>query len=545
MNSSSSKLAYRNASAVSVLISGWSLWGAWGFILALPVANILAADARAGRPNILVIVTDDLGYGDLGCYGATRIKTPHVDRLASEGVRFTAGYAPSSTCTPSRYSLFTGEYAWRQTAKRTGILDGDAPLCIEPGRLTLPQSMKNAGYVTGAIGKWHLGLGDGRVPVNFNGSIGPGPREIGFDYCHIIPATVDRVPSVWIENDRVVGLDPADPITVSYLRDLGAEPNGIDHPELLKQPADKQHSGTIINGISRIGYMKGGKSARFKDEELPTTVVNKSVAFLESHRDQPFFLYVGLFEPHVPRVAQTPFVGSSEVGVRGDVIQQMDWETGEILKALERLHLTDNTLVIFTSDNGPVLFDGYRDRSQEDVKDHQPAGGLRGWKYLVYEGGCRVPLIARWPAHIKPRVSDQMFGLVDLFATLAKIGGGEIKASSSRDSIDQSSVLLGTTEKNLRDSTVLHGISDALALRVGDWKYVPATVGAKGSGAGSGANLADPRFNESRISTPQLFNLQTDRAEQHNLIKEYPEKAAEMRQKLESIRNRPAKSGSS
>lgn len=489
-----------------------------------------------------MIVADDLGYGDLGCYGATRIKTPNVDRLAASGVRFTKGYAPSSTCTPTRYSLFTGEYAWRQTAKRTGILDGDAPLCIEPGRLTLPQSMKNAGYVTGAIGKWHLGLGDGRVPVDFNGSIRPGPREIGFDYCHIIPATVDRVPSVWIENDRVVGLDPADPITVSYLRDLGAEPNGIEHPERLKQPADRQHSGTIINGISRIGYMKGGKSARFKDEELPTTVVNKSVAFLESHRDQPFFLYVGLFEPHVPRVAQPRFVGASEVGVRGDVIQQMDEETGDILQALDRLHLTENTLVIFTSDNGPVLFDGYRDRSQEDVKDHKPAGGLRGWKYLVYEGGCRVPLIARWPGHIEPRVSAQMFGLVDLFATLAKISGAEVTASAAPDSLDLSAVLLGKTAENLRDSTVLHGISDALALRAGDWKYVPATIGTNAAGAGSGVNPTDPRFNESRVAVPQLFNLREDPAEQHNVVAEFPDKAAEMKRRLEEIRQQTAPS---
>ena len=488
-----------------------------------------AADVRGDRPNVVIIVADDLGYGDLGCYGATPIKTPNVDRLAAAGVRFTAGYAPSSTCTPTRYSLMTGEYAWRQSEKRTAILDGDAPLCIEPGRLTLPQSMKNAGYRTGAIGKWHLGLGDGRVAVNFNGEIRPGPLEIGFDYCHIIPATVDRVPSVWIENDRVVDLDRADPIAVSYQKDFGVEPNGVDRPDLLKVGADRQHSGTIVNGISRIGYMKGGKSARFKDEELPGTVARKSIEFLEANRARPFFLYVGLFEPHVPRVAVAPFAGSSEIGVRGDVIQQMDWVTGEILGALARLELADNTLVIFTSDNGPVLFDGYTDRSREDTKDHHPAGGLRGWKYLVYEGGCRVPLIARWPARIRPRVTDQMFGLVDLYATLAKIGGGIFSPDSAPDSLDLSPVLLGDTDSQLRDQTVLHGIANTLSLRSGDWKYVPATADGPASGMGSGANPSDARFAESHIAEPQLFNLRTDPAETKNVIGDFPEKAAELR----------------
>lgn len=496
---------------------------------------IAPGQAAVAPPNVVVIITDDLGYGDLGCYGATRLKTPHVDRLAAGGVRFTNGYAPSSTCTPTRYSLLTGEYAWRQTEKRTAILDGDAPLCIEPGRATLPQSLKNAGYRTGVVGKWHLGLGDGRVAVNFNQSIRPGPLEIGFDYCHIIPATVDRVPSVWIENDRVVGLDSADPIAVSYQKDFGVEPNGVDRPDLLKFGADRQHSGTITNGISRIGYMKGGQSARFKDEELPDTVVKKSVEFLEANRARPFFLYVGIFEPHVPRVATPLFAGSSELGVRGDVIQQMDWITGEIMKALDRLKLADNTLVIFTSDNGPVLFDGYNDRSREDTKDHRPAGELRGAKYLVYEGGCRVPLIARWPARIKPRVTAQMFSLVDLYATLAKISGGKFSPETAPDSMDLSPVLLGETTNNLRDHTVLHGISNTLSLRAGDWKYVPAMARGPASGAGSGANPSDARFVESRAVEPQLFDLRTDPAEKNNVIGKFPEKAAELTQRLATI----------
>ncbi len=510
---------------------------ALGATLAATVSNSFAAEPNDRRPNVLIIVADDLGYGDLGCYGATRIKTPNLDRLAAAGVRFTRGYAPSSTCTPTRYSLFTGEYAWRQSSKKTGILPGDAPLCIEPGRLTMPEALRRAGYFTGAIGKWHLGLGDGKAPVDFNGHIAPGPREIGFDYSHIIPATVDRVPSVWIDDHRVVGLDPADPITVSYDNDLKAEPTGLEHPELLRYRADKQHSGTIINGISRIGFMAGGKSARFKDEQLTSTVVQKSVRFLEQHAGQPFFLYVGLFEPHVPRVAELPFADKSELGVRGDVIQQMDAAAGEILQALDRLRLTENTLVIFTSDNGPVLFDGYFDGAKENVKDHRPAGGLRGWKYLVYEGGCRVPLIARWPARIKPRVSDQMFGLVDLTATLGDLAGAKISPTDSPDSLDLLPVLLGDTTAELRDSTVLHGISDTLALRAGDWKYIPATVQAQAAGTG-GANPSDDRFSANRIPAPLLFNLHDDPGEQRNVIAEHPEKAAELQGKLDEIRRR-------
>lgn len=517
-------------------------WGCLGAVLGLLALPLPAAEAAPARPNIVLIVADDLGFGDVGAYGATRIRTPNLDRLAAAGVRFTNGYAPSSTCTPTRYSMFTGEYAWRQSAKRTGILPGDAPLSIEPGRLTLPEALRRAGYFTGAIGKWHLGLGDGRTPVNFNGHIAPGPREVGFDYSHIIPATVDRVPSVWIENHRVVGLDPADPITVSYEADLRAEPTGLDRPGQLRYRADKQHSGTIINGISRIGFMAGGKAARFKDEELTSTVVQKSVQFLEAQGKRPFFLYVGLFEPHVPRVAEPPFVGTSELGVRGEVIQQMDAAAGEVLQALERLGLAENTLVIFTSDNGPVLFDGYFDGAAEQNQDHRPAGGLRGWKYLVYEGGCRVPLIARWPARLSPRVTGQLFSLVDLPATLGHLAGAEISAAASPDSLDLSPVLLGETTADLRDHTVLHGIADTLALRMGDWKYIPANTRGPATGTG-GANPSDARFTPNQIRSPLLFNLREDPAEERNVIGQFPEKAAEMQRRLEALRQPPVRAG--
>lgn len=502
-------------------------------LLILPVllgmtANSSSVAAMNGHPNIVVIVTDDLGYGDLSCYGATKIKTPNVDRLATQGLRFEQAYAPASTCTPSRYGLLTGNYAWRQTAKKTSILDGDAPLAIEPDSLTLPEMLRRAGYATGIVGKWHLGLGDGRTPVNFNGEINPGPLEVGFDYSYIIPATVDRVPSIWINDHHVVGLDPADPITVSYLTNISDDPTGLDHPELLKQPADEQHSGTIVNGISRIGYMKGGHAARFKDEELATTVVTKTVNFMEAHKDQPFFIYVGMFEPHVPRVADPPFVGTSECGVRGDVIQQIDWETGKIMDALDRLKLADNTLVLFTSDNGPIFFDGYYDHSKEDAHGHKPAGGLRGWKYLVYEGGTRVPFIAWWPGKVPAGVSDKMFCLTDVMRTCGALTGQKIPKNVAVDSLDELPILLGKNDKPIRTSVVQQGISGAFAIRQDDWKFIPANTATVASGMGSGANPNDPRFAEAIIHEPLLFDLGKDPDETNNLTARYPKKAKEL-----------------
>ncbi len=502
-----------------------------------------AASEPQAKPNMIIILADDLGPGDMSCAGATKIKTPNIDRLAAEGVRFTQAYAPSATCTPSRYSMLTGEYAWRQKAKNNAILDGDAPLCIEPGRFTLPEMLREAGYQTGIVGKWHLGLGDGKTKVDFNGEVKPGPLEVGFDYCHIIPATVDRVPSVWIENHQVRNLDPSDPIEVSYLKNISSEPTGLEHPELLSRyGADKQHSNTIINGISRIGYMSGGKSARFKDEELASTVVAKSVEFIEQRKDKPFFLEVGLFEPHVPRVAEKPFVGTSDCGLRGDVIRQIDWEVGEIMKALKRLQIANNTLIILSSDNGPILFDGYNDRSVEDLNGHRPTHGLRGWKYQTFEGGCRVPFLASWPAQIKPRVSNQIINLTDCFATFSKIVGEELPSNVAPDSLDLSSVLLGNTTENVRDHTVLHGIGGTLALRQGNWKYLPATAKGAVGGTGSGADASDPRFASAIIPEPMLFDLSTDPGEENNIIAQHPEKAEELASRLHAIVTKSASS---
>ncbi len=499
----------------------------------LPLLCLQASEFGSPKtpPNIVVIMADDLGYGDLGCYGAKAVPTPNVDRIATGGVRFINGYAPASTCTPSRYAMLTGDYAWRQTAKQTTILDGDAPLAIEPGTLTLPEMLRRAGYATGIVGKWHLGLGDGKTPLNFNSEVTPGPRQIGFDYSIIIPATVDRVPSVWLENDRVVGLDPADPISVSYKNNISDTPLGTERPDLLIQQADKQHSNSIVHGISRIGYMKGGHAARFKDEDLPHTVVNKSVEFLEKNQHKPFFLYVGLFEPHVPRVADPRIVGpTGNAGIRGDVIRQMDWQTGKILDALERLKLADNTLILFTSDNGPIFFDGYDDKAESDAKaaGHDPAGGLRGFKYSVYEGSTRVPFIIRWPAKVATGVSDRLICMTDMLATCAAINKLTIPPGVAVDSLNQLPVLLDQGSKAIREYVVQQGISGAYAIRKGDWKFIPSNAAKQANGMGSGANPDDPRFSAAIIRETLLFNLAEDQAETKNLASEHPEKVKEL-----------------
>ena len=509
-------------------------WGVLSILLGCD-GSFATQPTQSARPNIVILLTDDLGYGDLSCYGATRIHTPNVDRLAAGGMRFTQAYAPASTCTPSRYGLLTGNYAWRQKARQTTILDGDAPLAIEPGSLTLPEMLRRAGYVTGIVGKWHLGLGDGQRTVDFNQDIKPGPLEVGFDYAYIIPATVDRVPCVWIHNHKAVGLDPKDPISVSYLTNISPDPTGLKRPDLLKMPADTQHSGTIVDGISRIGFMKGGHAARWKDKELAKTLVDKSIAFIEEHKDKPFFLYIGMFEPHVPRTAEMPFKGTSQCGLRGDVIEQIDWETGKIMDTLDRLKLTDNTLVLFTSDNGPIFFDGYYDRSKEDANGHKPAGDLRGWKYLVYEGGTRVPFIARWPGKVPVAISDQMFCLSDVIATCASLTGQKLPEDTGVDSLNQLPVILGQTRESLRTVEIEQGISGSMAIREGDWKYIPSNTGNAATGMGSGANPNDPRFAAAIIRQPLLFNLAQDPDETNNLAAQYPKKVAELAELLKNI----------
>jgi arylsulfatase A-like enzyme len=388
------------------------------------------------------------------------------------------------------------------------------------------------------VGKWHLGLGDGIVPVDFNGEIKPGPLEIGFDTAFFIPATVDRVPCVFIENHRVAGLDKKDPIAVSYLNRVGDEPVGYEHPELLKYGADRQHAEVIVNGISRIGSMVGGHTARWVDEDITDTLLRHSTTFIEHNKHRPFFLLLGTHDPHVPRMPHPRFRGKSAAGIRGDAIVQLDWLAGEVVSALERSGTAKNTLVIFTSDNGPVLFDGYHDGATEANGEHQPAGGLRGWKFLRYEGGTRVPLIVCWPNRTPAgTVTDRIFSLHDLFASTAGLLGLAMPVGAGRDGLDLSALWRGAAPVQPRNFIVQQGAGGALALRKGDWKYLPRHVDpATGIG---GADPRDQRFTEVQAPDDQLFDLSADPAERHNLAMTKPDKVAELAALLAALRLAP------
>jgi arylsulfatase A-like enzyme len=489
-------------------------------LAAAPAA--LAQTAASQRPNIVLIYADDVGYGDVSSYGATRVRTPNIDRLAASGLRFTNAHSTSATCTPSRYSLLTGEYAWRR--KGTGVLPGNASLIIDPDRPTMASMLRQQGYTTGVVGKWHLGLGAGQL--DWNADIKPGPLEIGFDYSFLVPATGDRVPCVYVENHRVVGLDPKDPITVTYDQPIPGEPLGRTHPELLRMHPSHGHDMAIVNGVSRIGYMKGGKSALWVDEDMADTITAKATRFIDAQRAKPFFLYFATHDIHVPRLPNRRFAGKTPMGPRGDAIAELDWSVGQVLDALERNGLTRNTLVIFSSDNGPVVDDGYRDEAIEKLGDHKPAGPLRGGKYSKFEGGTRVPFIASWPGTIRERsTSDALVSQVDLYASLGALTGHKLAPEAAPDSFDTLQALLGRS-KTARDYAVEHGGS--LALIQGDWKFIAPN---KGQALNRNANIETGNAPE-----PQLYNVRTDPGEKTNVAAGNADRVKSMSALLDKVR---------
>ena len=492
------------------------------FALALQAGGAMVH--AASQPNIVLIYSDDVGYGDVSCNGSTTIATPHIDRIAREGIRFTDAHCSAATCTPSRYALLTGSYAFRQ--ENTGIRPGDANLIIQPGSTTLPERLKSVGYATAVVGKWHLGLGDGEI--DWNGDVRPGPNEIGFDYHFLIPATGDRVPCVYLEQGRVVDLDPADPISVDYKKRIGDDPTGKERPDLLKQKWSHGHNATIVNGISRIGFMTGGNTARWVDEDMADVITAKAVDFIDEHKSERFFLFFSTHDIHVPRVPHSRFAGTSGMGPRGDAMVQLDWCVGELMAALETHQLTENTLIIFTSDNGPVLDDGYHDQANELLGDHQAAGPFRAGKYSKFEGGTRVPMVARWPGEIEAgTTSDALFGQVDMAASLSKLVGADLVADGLPDSRDQLDTLLGRDEQG-RD----HLVHEAwgLALRQGQWKYLSSGFSRDELGPWKDVDLKPDGA---------LYNLDEDPAERKNLIKRHPKRAAEMRRLLDKIKESP------
>jgi arylsulfatase A-like enzyme len=498
----------KNIQIFSALVSAW-------FIMAVP------AIATPSKPNIVLILADDLGFGDTGCYGATKIPTPNIDRLGQQGLRFTDAHATSATCTPSRYALLTGQYPWRK--KGTGILPGNAALIIDPRHATLPSILQKAGYATGVVGKWHLGLGGPGGP-DWNEDIKPGPLEVGFDYAFLQPATGDRVPCVYVENHRVVGLDPNDPIHVSYGRPIGDEPTGKNHPELLKMGLHQGHDGTIIDGISRIGFMTGGHAARWKDEDKADVLTGKAVDFIKQNANRPFFLYFATHDPHVPRVPNARFVGKSGCGVRGDVIVEFDWCVGKILSTLDKLNLASNTIVILSSDNGPVIDDGYDDRAEEDLNGHRPAGPLRGGKYFVYEGGTRVPLIVRWPGRVRPGISDALVSLVDFSASFAALTDQTIPDGDAPDSVNVLPALLGES-KNGRVKLVEHDGDRIFGFRDGLWKWIEP----------------DARLKPFYSPTGELYDLGRDLGETNNLQFTQPDTSKKLSFELNEVRQASAR----
>ena len=480
--------------------------------------------AEIAKPNVIIIYTDDLGYGDVSCYGATKISTPNIDRLAATGMRFTNGHSSSASCTPSRYSMLTGGYAFRKEG--TGIAPGDAAMIIDPETRTLADVFAEAGYQTGVVGKWHLGLG-GEGGPDWNGLITPGPQDLGFGYSFLMPATGDRVPCVYTENGRVLGLDPADPIKVNYKEKIGNEPTGLENPELLKMHPSHGHNNTIVNGVSRIGFMTGGKSALWVDEYMAEAFSQKALAFIDKSKNQPFFLYFATHGIHVPRVPHPQFVGKSGMGPRGDAILEVDWVVGEISKKLELLGLTEKTIVIFTSDNGPVVDDGYIDQAVELLGEHKPGGPLRGGKYSAFNAGTQVPFIVSWPGRMKYGESEALVSQVDFMASFAKMLGVKINENDAIDSFDLLDVLLKNQTKG-RDFIVHQGNS-TMAVIMGDWKYIVPNKGPKVSQFTNIEMGNDP--------APQLYNLKDDISETKNLAAVNPEKVKEMESLLQKIKD--------
>lgn len=505
-----------------------------------PMACLMAANGQKGSktkqkvtdrkaPNVVFIYADDLGYGDLECYGAKNVQTPNVNRLAAEGIRFNNAHATAATSTPSRYSMLTGEYAWRRPG--TDVAAGNAGMIVRPGSYTMADVFKNVGYTTAAFGKWHLGLGDKTGEQDWNAPLPAALGDLGFDYSYIMAATADRVPCVFIENGKVANYDPSAPIEVSYQKPFEGEPLGKDHPELLYNLKHSHgHDMAIVNGIGRIGYMKGGGKALWKDENIADSITAHAIDFINEHKDEPFFMYFATNDVHVPRFPHERFRGKSPMGLRGDAIAQFDWSVGQIMATLDKLGLAENTLIILSSDNGPVVDDGYADRAEELLNGHRPAGPLRGGKYSAFEAGTRVPAIVRWPKQVtKPQVSDVLVSQVDWFASLGSLVGAKFPKGTAPDSYDRLGNWLGTDTTD-RPWVIEQAADHTLSVRTKDWKYIEPSDGRAMISWG-------PKVETGYLSTPQLYDMSVI-GEQENLASKHPDKLFELQTILRKVRDK-------
>ncbi len=503
-----------------------SLLFAFGALPCLPLA------AQQQKPNVVIILADDLGYGDLECYGAKNVDTPNVDSLARRGIRFTNAHAIAATSTPSRYGLLTGEYAFRRPD--TDVAAGNAGMIIRPEQFTMADLFKAAGYRTGAFGKWHLGLGDTTGGQDWNAPLPAALGDLGFDKSYIMAATADRVLCVFIEDGRIANYDPEHPVYVDYKQNFEGEPTGRDNPELLYNMRPSHgHDQSIVNGISRIGYMKGGGKALWKDENIADSIVAHATDFITSVADsgEPFFVYFCTNDIHVPRFPHERFRGKNQMGVRGDAIAQFDWSVGRVVSTLDSLGVLDNTIILLTSDNGPVADDGYDDRAVELLNGHSPTGSLRGGKYSAFEGGTRVPLIACWPESYglpSGTESDALVSQIDLLRSFASLTGVTVPKGSAPDSFDNLASLQGIDTAG-RPWVLEQAHNRSLQLRTPRWKYIEPSAGP--------ARVAWGTDIETGFSTePQLYDL-TSGEETTNVAPTHPDIAAKMAAIIEQIRS--------
>ena len=481
----------RNATAAALL-----------FTLLAPLAPLAYGQEREGaageRPNVVVILADDMGYGDAGAYNPeSEVPTPHLDGLAAEGLRFTDAHTPSAVCTPTRYGLLTGRYAWR-TPLKEGVLYGYAPLLVDTTRLTLASLLKRHGYATAAVGKWHLGLGSGDS-TDYRRPLRPGPLQLGFDRFFGIPASLDMTPYVYVEDERLVA-PPTDTVGASAMRREGG------------------------GGFWRAGPIAPG----FRHADVLPRLTEEAVAYIERQAvdGPPFFLYLPLSAPHTPWLPTAPFRGKSGAGPYGDFAVQVDHVAGAVLEALERGGLAEHTLVLFTSDNGAHWLDG-------DIAEygHRANGPLRGQKADIWEGGHRVPFIVRWPGVVRAgAVTGETVCLTDVMATLAAIVGEELPPDAGEDSYSLLPVLRGEElKKPLREATVHHSLRGMFAIRQGPWKLVEG----RGSGGFTRPAFVDPAPGE---PAGQLYNLEEDPAETHNRYAERPDVARRLQALLDRYR---------
>lgn len=484
-------------------------------------------------PNVVLIFADDLGYGDLGCYGATKVKTPNIDRLAAQGRSFTDAHSASAVCTPSRYGLLTGEYPFRARGGEGiwGPLPPTSELIIDTEKRTIGNVFKDKGYATACFGKWHLGFkndtNDWQVPLS------PGPLDLGFDHYFGIPQVNSGVPFVYVEDDTVVGHDPDDPL------EFGGKPVS---PTPTFPPEASVKSANRFAGALKAHQI-------YDDEKTATLLTQRAVKWIGQKKDGPFFLYLATPNIHHPFTPDPRFKGTSECGLYGDFIHELDWMVGEVVNALQENGLSENTLVIFTSDNGAMLNRGGRDAVKAG---HKINGDLLGFKFGVWEGGHRVPLIAKWPGKIKAGTkSNQLLSLIDMHATFSALTGQEKSPLGGNDSINMLPALLEEPEQPLREELLLTPYrARNIAIRKGKWVY----IGAKGSGGFSGSkpqhhawggppatafvgsvnsDIENGRLKKD-ASPAQLYDLENDVNQTTNLYHQYPEVVQEMSSLLAS-----------